>query len=138
MGQFGWGQRVPREEEPILWRGGGRYVDGVILPREARGYVLRSPHAHARIVSLDAGKAKAAPGVLLVLTGQDPEIKALGTQYLRIPRKRRDGSPAFVCPQKVLQPDRVRFVGDTVAFVVAEPLAQAKDAAELIEIAYEP
>ena len=138
MGQFGVGQPVPREEDPYLLRGAGRYVDDVILPREARGYVLRSPHAHARIVSLDAGKAKAAPGVLLVLTGQDPEIKALGTQYLRIPRKRRDGSPAFVCPQKVLQPDRVRFVGDTVAFVVAETLAQAKDAAELIEIEYEP
>src|SRR3954462_15331055 len=103
MGQFGVGQPVPREEDPYLLRGAGRYVDDVILPREARGYVLRSPHAHAKILSIDTGKAKAAPGVVLVLTGQDAAVKALGTQYLRIPRKRRDGSPAFVCSQKVLQ-----------------------------------
>lgn len=138
MGQFGLGQPVPREEDPYLLRGDGRYVDDVRLLNQAHATVLRSPHAHAAIRSIDADAARKAPGVLAVLTGRDPEILALGKQAPRMPRKRRDGSPAFVCPQAVLAEDRVRYVGDYVAFVVAETLAQAKDAAELIEVDYEP
>jgi aerobic carbon-monoxide dehydrogenase large subunit len=137
MGNFGVGQPVPREEDPYLLRGAGRYVDDVKAAGLARAYVLRSPHSHARIKSVDASCAKEAPGVLLVLTGNDPEVLALGTQAPRLPRKRRDGSPAFVCPQYQLARDTVRYIGDYVALVVAETLDEAKDAAELIEVDYE-
>src|ERR1700676_377518 len=71
MGEFALGQPVPRFEDPRLIRGGGRYVDDMVLPRMAYSYVLRSPHAHARIRAIDTTAAKAAPGVLLVLTGAD-------------------------------------------------------------------
>src|SRR2546425_7340323 len=69
MGEFALGQPVPRFEDPRLLRGGGRYVDDMVLPRMAFGHVLRSPHAHARIRSIDVTAAKAAPGVLAVLAG---------------------------------------------------------------------
>jgi carbon-monoxide dehydrogenase large subunit len=138
MGEFAIGQGVPRFEDPRLVRGGGRYVDDVALPRMAYGYVLRSPHAHARIRSIDTAKAKAAPGVLAVLTGADWE--ASGFKDLPVPggMKRRDGSPSYKPRYPALVKDRVRWVGDYVAFVVAETLHQAADAAELIEIDYEP
>ncbi len=69
MGQFGIGQPVPREEDPYLLRGAGRYVEDARAPGQARAFVLRSPHPHALIRAIDAGAARAAPGVLLVLTG---------------------------------------------------------------------
>ncbi|HUB97267.1 MAG TPA: xanthine dehydrogenase family protein molybdopterin-binding subunit [Stellaceae bacterium] len=137
MGQFGIGQPVPREEDPYLLRGRGRYVDDVRAVDLARGYFLRSPHAHARIRSIDVAAARAAEGVLLVLTGEDPEVTALGLQVPRMPRKRKDGSPGFSAPQPWLARGFVRFVGEAVAFVVAETIDQAKDAADLIEIDYE-
>ena len=71
MGEFAIGQSVPRFEDPRLLRGGGQYVDDIALPRMAFGHVLRSPHAHAKIRKIDPAKAKAAPGVLAVLTGDD-------------------------------------------------------------------
>jgi carbon-monoxide dehydrogenase large subunit len=138
MGEFGIGQSVPREEDPYLLRGAGRYVDDVAALGEKRACVLRSPHAHARIKGISIERAKAMPGVLLILTGRSPEILALGTQRPRYPRKRRDGSPAFVGPQALLARDRVRFIGDPVAVVVADTLHQAKDAAEAIDVDYEP
>ena len=137
MGEFGIGQPVPREEDPYLVRGAGRYVDDVTIAGQVRGYVLRSPHGHARIVSISADAAKAMPGVLLVLTGEDEAVRRLGTQRPQTPRKRRDGSPAFASPQPFLARERVRYVGDPVAFVVAETLEQGKDAAEAIEVEYE-
>jgi carbon-monoxide dehydrogenase large subunit len=132
------GQAVRREEDPRLLKGKGRYVDDVRLPGEARGYVLRSPHAHARIRSVDTSKALAAPGVLAILTSEDLGRRGLGTLRPLVPRKRRDGSRAFVCPQPILAQEFVRYVGDQVAFVVAETLNQARDGAELIQIDYEP
>src|SRR5215467_5041265 len=99
MGEFGIGQPVPREEDPYLVRGAGRYVDDVKLIGQARAYVLRSPHAHARISKIGTQQAKAAPGVLLVLAGSDPAVTALGMQKPHIERKRRDGSPQFATPQ---------------------------------------
>src|SRR5262245_38213375 len=137
MGDFGIGQPVPREEDPYLVRGAGRYVDDVKLVGEARAYVLRSPHAHARIVSIDVSRAKASPGVLLVLTGNDPALLKLGLTRPWHPRKRRDGSPAFISPQPLLARERVRYIGDPVALVVAGTLDQAKDAAEAIAVEYE-
>src|SRR5439155_7350897 len=131
------GMPVRREEDYRLLRGKGRYVDDVRLPHETRGYVVRSPHAHARIVALDGGAARAAPGVLAVLTGDDLRERGLGTLRPLVPRRRRGGRPAFVCPQPILAQDYVRYVGDPVAFVVAETLDQAKDAAELLAVEYE-
>ncbi len=104
----------------------------------AFGFVLRSPHAHARIKKIDTTKAKAAPGVLAVLTGAD--YKAAGFGDLPVPGglKRRGGTPGYKPRYPALVEDRVRMIGDYVAFVVAETYFQAVDAAELIEIDYEP
>ena len=131
------GEHVVREEDDRLLRGRGRYVSDMKLPGEAQAYVLRSPHAHAKITAIDTAKAKAVPGVLAVLTGADIAKRGLGTTRPFAPRKRSDGQPMFVCPQPLLVKDRVRFVGDQVAFVVAETINQAKDAAELIVVDYE-
>ena len=136
MGVQAIGMPVRREEDLRLLRGKGRYVDDVRAANEAHGYVLRSPHAHARIAALDVGPARAAPGVLCVLTGEDLARRGLGTLMPAVRRRRRSGSPAFVCPQPLLAGDRVRYVGDPVAFIVAESVNQAKDAAELIDVDY--
>ena len=138
MGEFAIGQPVPRFEDPRLVKGGGRYVADMVFPGMAFGYVLRSPHAHARIRSIDTSKAKAAPGVLAVLTGAD--YKAAGFGDLPVPGglKRRDGAPGYRPRYPALVEDKVRMIGDYVAFVVAETYYQAVDASELIEIDYEP
>jgi carbon-monoxide dehydrogenase large subunit len=138
MGEFGIGQSVPREEDPYLVRGAGRYIDDVTSPGQALAYVLRSPHSHARIRKIDTARAKALPGVRLVLTGNDPDILALGLQQPWHQRKRRDGSRAFISPQPLLARERVRYIGDPVALIVADTIPQAKDAAEAIEVDYEP
>jgi carbon-monoxide dehydrogenase large subunit len=138
MGEFALGQAVPRFEDPRLLRGGGRYVDDMVLPRMAFGHVLRSPHANARIRSIDATSAKAAPGVLAVLTGADWEASGWGDLPTASGNKRRDGSAAYRPGYPALVKDRVRWVGDYVAFVVAESAHQAADAAELIAVEYEP
>ncbi len=137
MGEFGIGQPVPRTEDPRLLRGGGNYGDDFILPNQAYGYILRSPHAHAKIRSIDTTAAKAAPGVLAVLTGKDWKDAGFNPFPVLVPRQRRDGSPMWPAPRAALVTDRVRKVGDEIAFVVAETVAQAKDAAELVEIDFE-
>ncbi|MGB6798355.1 MAG: xanthine dehydrogenase family protein molybdopterin-binding subunit [Xanthobacteraceae bacterium] len=138
MGEFAIGQPVPRFEDPRLIQGHGRYIADITFPGMAHGVVLRSPHAHARIRSIDTSKAKAAPGVLAVLTGAD--YKAAGFGDLPVPGglKRRDGAPGYKPRYPALVEDRVRMIGDYVAFVVAENLYQAIDASELIEVDYEP
>ena len=138
MGEFALGQPVSRFEDPRLLRGGGRYVDDMVLPRMVFGHVLRSPHAHARIRSIDATAAKAAPGVLAVLTGADWEASGWRDLPSAAGNRRRDGSSAYRPRFPALVKDRVRWVGDYVAFVVAETRHQAADAAELIEVEYEP
>src|SRR6266404_4357574 len=138
MGEFALGQPVSRFEDPRLLRGGGRYVDDMVLPRMAFGHVLRSPHAHARIRSIDVTEAKAAPGVLAVLTGADWEASGWRDLPSAAGNKQRDGSPAYRPRFPAFVKDRVRWVGDYVAFVVAETRNQAADAAELIEVDYEP
>ena len=122
MGVQSIGMPVRREEDFRLLRGKGRYVDDVRLPGAARGYVVRSPHAHARIAALDAIAARAAPGVLAVLTGDELRERGLGTLRPLVPRRRRGGRPAFVCPQPILAQEFVRYVGDPVVFIVAETL----------------
>ena len=138
MGEFAIGQGVPRFEDPRLVRGGGRYIDDVVYPGMAFGVVLRSPHGHAKILSIKTDNAKAAPGVLAVITAADWKKAGLAELPSHAGLKRRDGSPMFKAAYPVLAEDRVRWVGDPVAFVVAETTAQANDAAEMIEVDYEP
>src|SRR6516225_10111665 len=132
MAKFGIGQAVRRVEDQRFLLGQGRYVDDISLPGQCYGVTVLSPHAHARIKRVDVAKAKAAPGVLCVLTGADAVAEKLGsfTAHL-MPEDYRTFQP-------VLNGDKVRFVGDRVAFVVAETLTQARDAAELVEVDYEP
>ncbi len=138
MGEFALGQPVPRFEDPRLLRGGGRYVDDMVLPRMVWGHVLRSPYAHARIRGLDTRAARASPGVLAVLTGADWQASGWGD--LPVPKglRLRDGRPAPHPRFPALVADRVRWVGDYVAFVVALTREAAADAAERIAVDYEP
>jgi carbon-monoxide dehydrogenase large subunit len=138
MGEYAIGQPVPRFEDPRLVKGHGRYIADMTFPGMAFGAVLRSPHAHARIRSIDTAKAKAAPGVLAVITGAD--YKAAGFGDLPVPGglQRRDGKPGYRPRYPALVEDKVRMIGDYVAFVVAETHFQAVDATELIEVDYEP
>ncbi len=138
MGEFAIGQGVPRFEDPRLVQGRGRYIDDVVYPGMAFGVVLRSPHGHAKILSLKTDAAKAAPGVLAVITAADWKKAGLGELPSHSGLKLRDGSPMFKPAYPVLAEDRVRWIGDPVAFVVAETAAQAADAIELIEVDYEP
>ncbi|MEE2722851.1 MAG: xanthine dehydrogenase family protein molybdopterin-binding subunit [Pseudomonadota bacterium] len=117
--------------------GQGQYVDDIRLPFTAVGYVLRSPYPHARVNGINADAAKEAPGVLLVLTGADAEAQGLGTIHCHVPPMAFGGPPSPTPAHPILVRDRVRCVGDPVAFIVAETLAQAKDAAEMIEVEYE-
>src|SRR5271167_616916 len=94
--KFALGQAVPRTEDPRLLTGRGRYTDDLVLPRLAHAYVLRSPHAHVRIGSMDIRAAQQMPGVLAVLTGEDWAAEGFGAPRPVIPRQRRDGSPMFV------------------------------------------
>ena len=136
MGQFGIGQAIKRFEDVRLVRGQGRFHDDVNLAGQAHAVIVRSIHAHARIRALDAAAALRSPGVLAVFTGTD--TADLGTMKMTLKRKRPDGSPMFAPPHHGLTRDRVRYVGDPVAMVVAETLAQAEDAAERLAIDYEP
>jgi carbon-monoxide dehydrogenase large subunit len=142
----GIGQTVRRKEDARLVTGRGNYSDDVNLPGQAYGAAVRSPHAHALIRAIDVTAARAMPGVLAVLTGQDasvdgltriPHLAAAGTPP-DIVLHNRDGSPVPVAPHHVLASDRVRHVGAAVAFVIAETVAQAKDAAEKVVVDYEP
>ena len=138
MGQYALGQSVPRSEDPRLLRGGGRFADDRTMPGMAHGFVLRSPHAHAKINAIDVAAAKTAPGVIAVFTGADWKDFGWGDVPGDPPRKLRDGSTAYAPPFPALVSDRVRCVGDCVAFIVAESRALAQDAGELIEVDYAP
>src|SRR5947209_6284491 len=139
MGQFGIGQPVRRFEDKRLLSGNGRFQNDVNLAGQAYGYVLRSPHAHAAIRKMDLAAALAAPGVLAIYTGEDLAAAGMGTMGVPFAtdRKRPDGSPMFWRAHLGLARERVRYVGEPVLFIVAESLAQAKDAAELADIDYE-
>ncbi len=137
MGQFGIGQPVLRFEDKRLLSGNGRFQNDNNLLGQGHAYVLRSPHAHAHIGKLDLSAAQAAPGVQLILTGDDLVAAKLGAMGVPFQRKRPDGSPMFARAHLGLAQGTVRYVGEPVALVVAETLAEAKDAAELIDIDYE-
>ena len=137
MQKFGIGQPVPRVEDPRFITGRGRYVDDFDLPHQCYGVVVMSPHAHARIQRVDTTKAKAADGVLAVLTGADVAADGLGPLAPPMPQD-MGGPKGFRTLRAILEGERVRAVGERVAFVVAETLNQARNAAELVEIDYEP
>jgi len=136
--QFGIGQPVSRFEDPRLLRGEGRYINDLALPRMAHLAYVRSPHPHARIVSVDAAEARASPGVLGVFTVEDLERDGVGATAPSLKRSRPDGAPMFWRAHPGLAKGKVRHVGDPVAIVAAETHAQAKDAAELVMVDYEP
>jgi carbon-monoxide dehydrogenase large subunit len=136
--KFGIGQPVRRFEDSRLLTGRGRYQDDVVLPRQAYAVFLRSPHAHALIRGIDAEAARRAPGVLAVYTGADYAADGLAMPKAAMPRKKADGSPMFAPQRPALVIDRARYVGDPVAMIVAQTLEQAKDAAELVLVDYEP
>jgi carbon-monoxide dehydrogenase large subunit len=134
--KFGIGQPVRRSEDPTLVRGEGRYTDDINLPGQAYAVMVRSRDAHGVIRGIDTAAAKAMPGVLAVLTGED--LKDYGGLKCLLPIKGRDGSPIKYKPRPALPTDKVRFVGDPVACVVADTIAQAKDAAEAVSLDIEP
>ena len=137
MKQFGVGQPVRRVEDRRFITGRGNYVDDIQVPRQTCAFMLRSPHAHARIGAIDAAAALSAPGVLAVFTGDDLARDGIGTIPCLSAVTNRDGTPSVLPPRPALVRDRVRHVGDTVAMVVAESAAAARDAAELIAVDYE-
>ena len=125
------GQSVERKEDYRFLTGAGQYTDDITLPHQSVGYFLRSPHAHARLRSIDIAAAKAAPGVLGVFTGKD--MASVGGLPCGWQINNIDGTPMKEPKHAVLAENKVCYVGDHVALVVAETLAQAKDAANLID-----
>ncbi|MBR0860272.1 xanthine dehydrogenase family protein molybdopterin-binding subunit [Bradyrhizobium liaoningense] len=136
--KYGVGQPVRRKEDDTLVRGKGRYTDDFNLPGQAYAVIVRSTHAHGIIRGIDIDAAKAMPGVQGVWTGKDLDAAGYGPFTCGLPLKSRDGSPLLQTNRQPLATDKVRFVGDPVAFVVADTLAQARDAAEAVEVDIEP
>ena len=130
--KFGVGQPVTRQEDPILLQGRGRYTDDITLQGQAWCVMVRSPYAHGIIKGIDTAAAKEMPGVLGVYTGAD--LADYGAMKCGMPVKSKDGSPLIGINRPSLATDKVRFVGDPVAFVVAETKLQARDAAEAVEL----
>lgn len=138
MSNTGIGARVVRREDHRFLTGRGRFADDVDLAGTARAYIVRSPHAHARIAALDVAGARAAEGVLVVLTGTDVASEGLSGLPCHAFPPAAAGAQQYRPLQPILAAGVVRHVGDRVALVVAETLAQAKNAAELVTIDYEP
>jgi aerobic carbon-monoxide dehydrogenase large subunit len=132
------GQPVPRKEDPTLLSGKGRYTDDISVPGQAYAVMVRSSYGHGRIRGIDTAAAKATPGVLGVFTGADLVAAGLGPMPSGGAFKNRDGSDMPKPVQPPLTTDKVRFVGDPVAVVVAETWKQAKDGAEAVEVDIEP
>src|ERR1700730_151550 len=141
----GIGQPVRRKEDLRLITGNGSYTDDIDLPGQAYAVMVRSPHGHPRIRSIDNARALAVPGVLAVLTGRDlvadglkPIPHKVWSQHpAEIMLREHNGFKTFTAPHYALPPDKVRFVGEAVAVVIAPAVAAAKDGAELVEIDYE-
>jgi carbon-monoxide dehydrogenase large subunit len=136
--KYGVGQPVRRKEDDTLVRGKGKYTDDFVAPNQAYGWIVRSSHAHGILRGIDTKAASAMPGVLGVWTGKDLVAAGYNPFTCGLPLKSRDGSPLLQTNRMALATDKVRFVGDPVAFVVAETLAQARDAAEAVELDIEP
>ncbi|MGZ8264788.1 MAG: xanthine dehydrogenase family protein molybdopterin-binding subunit, partial [Burkholderiales bacterium] len=136
------GEPVQRKEDARLVTGAGCFSDDVNLDGQVYAIMLRSPHAHARFRVSEVSKARAAPGIVAVLTAQDllaDGIKPIPHRPFSphpadIPLENTDGTPMFMAPHFPLAIDKVRHVGEAVAMVIAETVAAAKDGAELVEV----
>ena len=137
MDQSGDHHFEPRVEDNALVRGLGRFVDDAPQENQAHAAFVRSPHAHARIRSIDIAAARAAKGVVAVLTHKDIEAASVGSTSLHPPLNGRNGTKLIVPFRPALAGERVLHVGQPVALVVAESAALAQDAAELVAIEYE-
>src|SRR5581483_9706280 len=136
--KYGVGQPVLRKADDTRVRGTGKYTDDFNLPRQAYAWIVRSSHAHGVIRSIKTEAAKAMPGVLGVWSGTDLVAAGYGPFTCALPLKSRDGTPLHQTNRTALMTDKVRYVGDPVAFVVAETLVQARDAAEAVEVDIDP
>jgi aerobic carbon-monoxide dehydrogenase large subunit len=134
--KFGIGQPVPRQEDPTLLRGEGRYTDDIARPGQLYAVMVRSPYAHGVLRGVDVAEARAMPGVHAVYTAAD--LGAYGPMICVLPLKNADGTPLRNIERGPLASGRVRWVGDPVAVVVAETRAQAKDAAEAVVMDVDP
>ena len=137
MSKFGLAQPVRRVEDPRLLKGNGRYTDDIQLPGMLFGVVLRSPHAAAKLLGVDTSAAAAMPGVKAIYTSADLNADGIGGLPCLVPLKNKDGSDSVMPPHPVLADGAVRHVGDPIAFVVAETVLQARDAAEAIGVDYD-
>jgi aerobic carbon-monoxide dehydrogenase large subunit len=136
--KFAIGQPVPRNEDPTLLRGEGRYTDDLNLPGQAHAVVVRSRYAHGSIVAIDGDAARAMPGVLGIYTGPDLTAAGIKNMPLGMAIPTADGTPPHRPSCPALTSDKVRYVGDPIAIVVAETAAEAKDAAEAVLIDIDP
>jgi aerobic carbon-monoxide dehydrogenase large subunit len=136
--KYGVGQPVRRKEDDTLVRGKGKYTDDFSLPGQAYAWIVRSSHAHGILRGIDTSSARAMPGVLGVWTGADLAAANYGPFTCGLPLKNRDGTPLLQTNRTALMNDKVRYVGDPVAFVVAETPAQARDAAEAVVVDIDP
>jgi carbon-monoxide dehydrogenase large subunit len=137
MAKYGIGQAITRREDQRLITGTGQYVDDIARPGEAHAVLVRSPHAHARIVGIDTQAARAAPGVLAVFTGADLLADGVNALPINPGLKNAAGNPMSGPPYHALAVDEVRYVGEAVAAVVAETRQKAQDAAELVAVEYD-
>ena len=137
MSATGIGAAVRRKEDQRFITGKGHYTDDVNRPGQCCAYFLRSPHAHARIKAVDCTAAAKMPGVLAVLTGAELAADKIGNLICGWMITSKDGSPMKMAPHPALAHGKANHVGDAVAVVVAETLAQAKDAAEKVQVDYE-
>src|SRR5260221_14003064 len=138
MNRNGIGQAVRRVEDQRFLTGHARYVDDIQLPHMLHGAVVMSPHAHAKIRSIDVKPALASPGVHLVLTGADAKADNLGGIPPLFMPEDMGGPKGYRTFRPLLEPAKARYVGDRIVFVVAETPEQARVAAELVEVDYEP
>jgi carbon-monoxide dehydrogenase large subunit len=127
----------PRVEDDALVRGLGRFVEDAPQPNQAHGVFVRSPHAHARIRSIDIEGARAAPGVVAILTHKEMDAAGVGSTSVNPPLVGRDGRKLVMPFRPALARDRVMYAGEAIALVVAETQAQAQDAAERVAVEYE-
>ena len=138
MATDGIGAALRRKEDRRFLTGKGRYTDDIVRPGQSIAAFVRSPHAHARIVSVDTATASTMPGVLAVLTGADLKADQIGGLICGWLVHSKDGAPMKAGAHPALAHDKVRYAGDAVAVVVAETALQARDAAEAVEVEYEP
>lgn len=136
MGIEGIGARVARKEDKRFITGAGRYVDDMVVPGMKHAMFVRSPHAHAQIKKIDVKAALAMPGVIGVLTGKELKADGIGNLICGWMIHSRDGTPMKMGAWPALAVDKVRYVGDAVAIVVADTKGQARDAAEAVEVTY--